>query len=159
MDARTTVRLETAVDAGAAMLFAFAVGYAFWAVFPGQWQAGLGGPTAFALCFAGLRRVEPVPSVVGVPAANPVRDLLAEADRSLAEAPAEDVVLVLDDVLAALGPDSRVVRLFEPEAAPTPGQLKRRIDRHLDNTREPAAVPDASHALHEALADLRRSLK
>ena len=158
MNARTAVRLETAVDAGAAMLFASAVGYALWALLAGQTQAGLGGLTAFALCFAGLRRVEPVPSVVGVRAANPVRDLLAEADRSLAEAPAEDNVLVLDDVLAALGPDSRVIRLFEPEEAPTPGQLKRQIDRHL-NSREADAVPDATHALHEALEDLKRSLK
>jgi hypothetical protein len=39
---------------------------------------------------------------------------------------------------------------------PTPAQLKDRIDRHLDETDEP---PDASQALFEALAELRRSLR
>jgi len=47
---------------------------------------------------------------------------------------------VLDDILAALNPDSRVVRLFERDAIPT------------------SPVPDASQALHDALAELRRSL-
>jgi hypothetical protein len=40
---------------------------------------------------------------------------------------------------------------------PTPGELSDRIDRHLE--REPAAAPDASQALHDALAELRRSLR
>jgi hypothetical protein len=70
----------------------------------------------------------------------------------------DDDELVLDDILAALGPQSRVVRLFDPAAMPTPGQLNQRIERHLvkDDTAAPA---DASHALHEALAELRRSLR
>jgi len=41
---------------------------------------------------------------------------------------------------------------------PTAGQLKDRIDRHLVNGTAPASPPDASAALHEALAELRRSL-
>jgi hypothetical protein len=64
--------------------------------------------------------------------------------------------LLLDDILAELGPDSRVVRLFDREAMPTPGQLKSRIDRHLEPGEE---APDAGQALHAALADLRRSIR
>ena len=67
--------------------------------------------------------------------------------------PAEEP-LSLDDILAQLGPDSRVVRLFDPAAMPSPAALSARIDRHL----EPSQV-DASEALHEALAELRRSLR
>jgi hypothetical protein len=69
----------------------------------------------------------------------------------------EQEPLVLDDILAELGPDSRVVRLFDPSAMPTPGHLKARIDDHLGQGRKPA--PDASEALSEALAELRRSLR
>jgi hypothetical protein len=64
--------------------------------------------------------------------------------------------LLLDDILAELGPDSRVVRLFDPEAMPTPGELQSRIDRHLEPGDE---TPDAGQALHDALADLRRSIR
>ena len=64
--------------------------------------------------------------------------------------------LLLDDILAELGPDSRVVRLFDPEAMPTPGQLKSKIDRHLEPGEDAA---DAGQALHHALADLRRSIR
>ena len=76
-----------------------------------------------------------------------------------AEEPASDAgeePLLLDDILAELGPDSRVVRLFDREAMPTPGQLKSRIDRHLEPGEE---APDAGQALHAALADLRRSIR
>jgi hypothetical protein len=67
--------------------------------------------------------------------------------------PAEE--LVLDDVLQALGPESRVVRLFEP--SDTAGELQERIDRHLRSA--PRPVPDATQELHDALAALRRSLR
>jgi hypothetical protein len=58
-----------------------------------------------------------------------------------------------------------VVQLFEPAAMPTAGELKARIDRHVanppigrDNNSTPAPA-DASGALFEALAELRRSLR
>lgn len=69
------------------------------------------------------------------------------------ETPAEE--LVLDDVLEALGPESRVVRLFE--ANDTAGEMQERIDRHLNSG--PRPVPDATQELHDALAALRRSLR
>ena len=67
--------------------------------------------------------------------------------------------LELDDILAELGPDSRVVRLFDPKTMPTAGQLKVRIDHHLGRGRPQAPLSDASQALSEALAELRRSLR
>jgi hypothetical protein len=67
--------------------------------------------------------------------------------------------LVLDDILEQLSPDSRVVRLFDPAAMPTPAQLKSRIDRHLDGAAPEVQAPDASQALHEALAELRRAIR
>lgn len=67
-------------------------------------------------------------------------------------------VLLLDDMLAQIGPDSRVVRLFDPAAIPTPGALRSRIDRHLQD-QQSSGHPDAAQALNDALADLRRSLR
>lgn len=64
--------------------------------------------------------------------------------------------LELDDVLEAIEPDSRVVRLFE--ASDTAGEMQARIDRHLRSTPRQIA-PDATQELHDALAALRRSLR
>lgn len=87
--------------------------------------------------------------------------VLSEADRVRPMASEADE-LILDDILAELGPESRVVRLFDRAAMPTPGQLNDRIERHLRGV-QPREVhrsqpADASEALHEALAELRRSL-
>jgi hypothetical protein len=80
--------------------------------------------------------------------------LLTDADR----VPAPDQPLELDDILHELHSDSRVVRLFDRRAMPTPGQLKSRIDDHLGQA--PARpLSDASQALSDALAELRRSLR
>jgi hypothetical protein len=86
---------------------------------------------------------------------HPAELILTDAHRLHSES---DEPLVLDDILAQIDPDSRVVRLFDPSAVPTPGQLQARIDRHLDNGASPTAPADASQALFEALAQLRRSL-
>lgn len=89
---------------------------------------------------------------------SPGELLLTDSDRA-------DAPLVLDDILAELGPDSRVVRLFDRKAMPTAGQLQSRIDDHLRDGAPRFAPPDvagpsdASQALSEALAELRRSLR
>jgi hypothetical protein len=84
--------------------------------------------------------------------------LLTDADRlEPASRPADP--LVLDDILAEIGPDARVVRLFDRKAMPTPGQLKSRIDSHLDQESPKSGASDASQALSDALAELRRSLR
>ena len=99
-----------------------------------------------------------------------LEDALAEAasrhHAPATEAPHEDApfepekdALVLDDILAELGPDSRVVRLFDPKSMPTAGELQSRIDRHLDGDAAAAQTSDAAQALHDALAELRRSIR
>ena len=92
--------------------------------------------------------------------------ILTDADRVSDELVLTDAdrlhgaeALVLDDILAEIGPDSRVVRLFDRSAMPTPGQLRSRIDRHRGQAAAPASNPDASQALSNALAELRRSLR
>lgn len=81
-------------------------------------------------------------------------------DQPLVEAATEAVAeLLLDDPLPAAAPDSRVVQLFADGRMPTAGQLKHRIDRHLADGARPAPSSDASDALSEALAALRRSLR
>ena len=67
--------------------------------------------------------------------------------------------LILDDVLDAVGPDARVVRLFDPSAMPSPAELKARVDRYLGQGASWAKSPDASQALVDALTELRRSLR
>lgn len=84
--------------------------------------------------------------------------LLTDADRLLGEPAPPEEPLVLDDILAAVGTDSRVVRIFDRKAMPTPGQLSSSINRHLERGGN-VAPPDASQALSEALAELRRSLR
>ena len=75
--------------------------------------------------------------------------------------------LLLDDPLVEIEEDSRVVRLFAREEA-TPGELVARIEDFLGEERRipalcaeegPASPPDASAALHAALANIRASLR
>lgn len=68
--------------------------------------------------------------------------------------------LLLDDPLPQPAPESRVVQLFAAGRMPTAGQLQRRIDRHLAGGEQaPPVTKDASDALSQALAELRRSLR
>ena len=78
-----------------------------------------------------------------------------------------DDELLLDDPLVEIEGDSRVVRLFDRQGA-TPGELVERIEGYLGNGRPSAAYPaeegsaappDASAALHAALANIRASLR
>lgn len=86
--------------------------------------------------------------------------ILLDEDRlASAPSPRSEPPLMLDDILAELGPNSRVVRLFDRKAMPTAGQLKSRIDHHLGQETGRGRMPDASEALSEALAELRRSLR
>jgi hypothetical protein len=107
----------------------------------------------FAMRFAGHSSLAAVPAFA--PAEYECDDLLGE--------------LLLDDPLESPEPGSRVVRLFERQD-PTPGELVLRISDFLvDNGRPvPEAVEaevvghqpvDASAALHEALANIRASLR
>jgi hypothetical protein len=91
--------------------------------------------------------------------ARPPELLLTTVQMLQPQPPSCDDELLLVDVLAKLQPDSRVVQLFDRARVPTAGELKARIDRHLSQARPAVGEqPDASQALYDALADLRRSL-
>lgn len=117
------------------------------------------GPRKLAIPIFDLRDVD-------LPESPVVRltDLLDQENEHRPEPPPESQdeakePLMLDDILAELGPNSRVVRLFDPVAMPTAGELKSRIDRHLDRETSATQYPDAAQALHDALAELRRSIR
>lgn len=185
--ARRIERIERNIDRAASAMFAAACGYAgfVWLRFS-TGRPLLAAETAAIAVFSYLLSVRVLGSVkpavckAPVPIFN-VRDVepieTTAAPEQLEEAvsveatPAEDAsptdappmvdeqALVLNDILAALEPDSRVVRLFDPAAMPTAGELKSRIDRHLDDEAAAAQSFDAAQALHEALAELRRSIR
>lgn len=76
----------------------------------------------------------------------------------------DDEPLELIDALPQAPEDSRVVQLFAPRPLPTPGELARRIDDHLEQGGDERGGKvlelevDAAAALRQALGDLRRSL-
>jgi hypothetical protein len=170
MQAGSAIRIEAIVDRAASALLAMAAAFAAW-TFIGNALAGpqrmAAAAAAAALAYAAavrvLRAVQPEPPRLPVPVFD-VREIEpVEMDELLltdAYVPAAaEEPLVLDDVLAELEPDSRVVRLFDPAAMPTAGELDRRIQRHLVRGAPPAPPHDASQALHDALAELRKSLR
>jgi hypothetical protein len=185
MDARLINRVETFTETAAAALFGVSVAYAVYTwlgVGVSQPQlgacAGGAGLAAFFLCVGAMRMLVQHEPDLPVSIFN-VRDIafddidelvLTNADRVNSDellltaadrlnGQVQDDPLVLDDILAEIGPDSRVVRLFDRKAMPTPGQLKSRIDSHLGGGQSETAPSDASQALSEALAELRRSLR
>lgn len=163
MGARHVRMLEAGAGCAAAASLAVAFGYA---------TAGLGSPAvgAAAAALAALVTVhwmlrsiaDAQPTfamaqfeLAPMPEADWIDELvLTEADR-LDKAGSDE--LLLEDVLTELGDSARVVRLFDPSAMPTPGEMKSRIDRHLRGS--PLAPTDASQALYDALSQLRRSLR
>lgn len=172
-------RIEKAVDQAASAALAGAVGFGLSMLLPGTFLqrylvAGSVGLAVFLLSFRLLRRLgsrvpdfevrtfqlrdlsfdEPQELLL----TEQVELLLTDADRLRPQRSTEEE-LVLNDILQTLGPQSRVVRLFDPAAMPTPGQLNDRIERHLAAGSRPAALGDASEALYQALNELRRSLR
>jgi hypothetical protein len=186
MQSASVIRIEKNVDRIASALFALACGYATKLWFAGELQKPvLGAATLAAAAFAYLlsaralgavrpqlprlavpifdvREVEPMDTGELQPAneaelVDPPELLLtdrADQDRTAGEEP-----LLLDDILADLGSNSRVVRLFDPAAMPTAPQLGSRFDRNFEAQASAAQTHDAAQALHEALAELRRSLR
>ena len=169
--------IETAVDRLAAVIFAAAAAFAVWRLSPSATWAlpGSAAVVAFLVVRAVLRRLHanrpqfrlPEFELASFEAVELPELLLTELpelvltdqDRVPVVKAHKGEELLLDDILAEMGPGSRVVRLFDPSAMPTPGQLNARIEQHLDHASTPAAAPDASKALYDALAELRRSLR
>lgn len=170
MQAGSAIRIEAGIDRTASGLFAIATAYAASTlladVLARPSRIAAVAAAAMLAYFAAVRllgavqpeaRRLPVP-VFDVREMEPIEpDELLLTERYAASAAEEP--LVLDDVLAELEPDSRVVRLFDPAAMPTAGELDRRIQHHLVRGAPPAPPPDASQALHDALAELRKSLR
>lgn len=183
MQAASAIRIEQNVDRAASALFAAACAYAAYAwlgahVAPPVLAAETLAAAALAYLLANRslgslqpesRRL-PVPffDVREIESVEPQELLLTEkyevpelllTDRHEPPAPMSAEPLWLDDILAELSGDSHVVRLFDPATMPTPGQLKSRIDEHLDVEATPEQHADGVQALHDALAELRRSLR
>lgn len=167
-------RVEAAIEHGAAAVLA---GGVFWVLFAlgrvefagpgGTVFAAVGGVLAYLLTFRALRRIASG-SGFKVPEFAPAdfifvemdELLLTQADQLQVQPVAAPDELLLDDILTELGADSRVVRLFDPAAMPTPAQLDARIQtRFRDGSPQAPAPADASQALYEALSELRRSLR
>jgi hypothetical protein len=166
---RTTavIRVEKSVDLLASALFAAACAFAAY-----SWFDAAAGPVALAetiaagllACFLAMRILGavqpraprlPVP-IFDVREVEPYQHVEQAAAETIEPCAAAEDALLLDDILAELGPDSRVVRLFDPSAMPTAGELQSRIDRHLEGSAGRTA--DAAQALHDALTELRRSI-
>ncbi len=140
MNWRTEDRAELAVDVAAAAMFAAAVGFALWAVAPGVGTATVAAAAAFLAAQSGLRRIAPGEVTFALPAFP-----LATVEPNGAQGDAAEE-LILEDELIEVSPHARVVRLFGPSQS------------HLHSNPMRPAPPDASQALSEALAELRRSL-
>lgn len=153
MDEVTIRRAEALIDLGAAAALGAAVAWLCVQLAFGPLAAAVAGLFGLAAAAGALGHVRPEAisfQLAGFDPCDldPTELLLTEVDRQ---------ELVLDDALAPADPKSRVVRLFEVSAMPTPGELKARIDRHLGGPQ--SAPPDATQALFDALADLRSSLR
>ena len=171
MKAASAHRIEKTVDSVASALFATAVGYAAYSWLSRQvgnpvlaLESGAATGIALLLSHRVLNSVGPGARQTPVPIFD-VREIeempvdeepleLVDIFEPLSEGP-----LDLDDILAELGSESQVVRLFDPAAMPRPGELKDRIDDHLHEMPDAARSADAAQALHDALAELRRSLR
>lgn len=148
---------EWAVEVAAATVFAFAAGFAAWAlaIDAQPIHAAVAGP-AFLLACGVLRlwphderryalpvfELAPIAAQAGHSAPG---ELLLDAGQILAPGPSE-AELLLDDPLVPIEPGARVVRLFGAD----------RPLRRSDPSR--SQCPDASNALSQAFAELRRSL-
>ena len=135
-------RAERALDGAAAAMFAAAAGFALWAAGLGIGVATAAAAAAFLAAKFGLGTITPETRTYPMPDFSPA------AIESIPEAPGgADDELFLEDKLVEVSPDARVVRLFGPSQS-----------HHLSDHARPEP-PDASQALSDALAELRRSLR
>jgi len=148
MDRAQEASAELMFELGGASALAGAAGFAFLKLGPPEYLP-FGGAVAASLAFLAAYAV--LKRIGRGPAALPLRVFAAPEIEPVPEPQA----LLLDDILTSLGPDSRVIRLFAPGQMPTAGQLQAQIDQHLGGGRD----DDAADALHQALADIRKSLR
>ena len=137
--------------------------------------AGVGAAATGGLAALGLlRQVKPEPRRFRLPAFELPQPVVAEPESEpapdileltmVADPEVEPEPLELEDRIEPAPADSRVVQLFAARPLPTPGELRQRIEAHLEVRAERPAAPvlelevDAAAALRQALGDLRRSL-
>jgi hypothetical protein len=130
MTGGTTQRLEIGFDAVAALLLGAAAAFVLLQFDASHGYALTGAGIVFAWGFYGLRSIEREAAAHRLPHFEASDLRFAEADE-----------LLLDDALTDAAPDSRVVRLFDGSTMPASDD------------------GDASQALYDALAKLRRSLR
>ena len=135
-------------DLGGASALAGAAGFALLKLGPPVYLP-LGAAVAASVAFLGAYSV--LRNIGDGPVAMPLSDFAPAEVRVEPEPEA----LLLEDILASMDQDSRVVRLLAPDQMPTAGQLQQRIDRHIGAERD----DDAADALHQALADIRNALR
>ena len=160
--------LNRAVDLAAAGIFAAASGYSV--LLLSESQAGSAAATAgaFVIALTILRQIADAPqfampdfaiTFVEPEGGDELPELLLTelSELLLTDVFAEDGELLLEDRLVNPHDNSRVIRLFDPRTLPTAG-VHERIER-CEGARDKAAYPDATAELHQALADLRSSLR
>lgn len=157
--------LEAAVEWLAPITLSLAVGWAGWRLGLSTISSVGLGAAALAAGIAAFRLAGRGASIA-IQGFQPAEFESIEAGELLLEE--KDSILELHDRLEEPNPDSRVVRLFERHD-PTPGELVDRIVDFLSESRRPDPVdhpmaesnrlPDASAALHDALANIRASLR
>lgn len=153
---------ERLTDIALSLLMAAASSFFLWAAGAAPWVAAAAGGVGavFTLVVLDL-------------ASRGVGSFITFQPGAIEARPDADDELLLDDRLA-LPHDSRVVRLFAPDATALPGELAARIDDWLVAARTrtaarsrsvesggghgPGASP-ASAALHAALAGIKQSLR
>ena len=149
----------------APIALALAVSWASWRLGIASLATIAAGAAALMCGFAAFRLGSAGPQRA-IPSFEPVAFEPVELDELLLEE--RDAILELDDRLEAPPADSRVVRLFERQE-PTPGELVDRIvdflaegrrqERPATAVAEAGRHADASAALHDALANIRASLR
>lgn len=146
---------ETLIDWGAPALLGAALGWAAHAIVGGLIPSVAAAMAGLGFGLAAMRRfgVDKAPPLAAGFAPEPFDERSDE--------------LLLDDPLAEITADSRVVALFEPEVR-TPGSMVARIADYLGErgqgprgtpSDEGDAASDAGAALHAALANIRASLR
>ena len=157
--------VEVAVEWLAPIPLAFAVGWAGGRLGLSSIEAMALGVAVLAIGFAAVRTGGGT-GPVALQGFEPADFTSVELDELVLDE--MDSVLELSDRLDEPDPDSRVVRLFAREE-PTPGELVDRIAYFLgegaraapaeSSAADISRLPDASAALHDALANIRASLR
>lgn len=143
-------RIEAGADLSAALILALAAAHAVAAIAGDAAVAVVTGAIAFSSCLALLGSVG---AGQGCCFALP-----GFALRPFEPGACVELVLGESGMLPPVGPESRVVRLFEPAGMQPMGRPNAEADEQSEFGTSPTAPPDASQALYEALAELRRSL-